>query len=335
MTYSKEFLDALLLADETYTADTLLDFKNLPKGIPTTNYTDFVYGSASNPKNPFRIEPFELFLINSKDPNAFAFKHDELYLMIIHLSLFSLLENKIKEKLPGLTGQAAAIISSVETCLPKGLDGQFTMYQFITLFTYYHELAHLHQFKHGDDLGMPSCFEKYCLIEGKEFDQVAHAMEIDADLFAAGQVTLHILQYWERFAEEKKTIENLEALISMVSASIFLFFNELASGWQNMYFLDSDHPHPLIRTSYITDAIANISAISQKEGFPKPNPNNCIINGFILAEQLLENGVKNGLNEFTELYIDQNHQIGEYVTQMTAFNKTVPFLISNWYNNDV
>ena len=56
MAYSKEFLAALLVANKENVENRILDFKNLPKSIPTTNYTDFVYGSTSNPENRFRIE---------------------------------------------------------------------------------------------------------------------------------------------------------------------------------------------------------------------------------------------------------------------------------------
>jgi hypothetical protein len=331
MTYSKEFLDALLIADKEYTSDRILNFKNLPKGIITTNFTDFVYGSTSNPENPFRIEPFELFLLKIDEPNAFAFKYDGMYIIGIHLSLFSLLEKRIREKVPKLKDKAAAMILSIESCLENGLNGQFTMYQFITLFTYYHELAHLHQLKHEDDLRKPSRFEKYFLIEGKQFDQIAHAMEIDADLIAANQIARHILQYWEGFALEKRTIENLEAFISMVSASIFLFFFELAGGWQNLYYLDFDHPHSLIRTGYITDAIANIAALTQKEDFLKPDSAKCVSGGLVIAQQLLNDGMSDGLNEFIQNFMNHQDQVDAYVKEMSEFNKTVPFLISNWY----
>ncbi|WP_276504923.1 hypothetical protein [Terrimonas pollutisoli] len=58
MSYSKEFIDALLAAGPEYSKEKILDFKPLPNTIPTRQYSDFIYGSVSNPDNPFRIEPF-------------------------------------------------------------------------------------------------------------------------------------------------------------------------------------------------------------------------------------------------------------------------------------
>ncbi|WP_276504986.1 hypothetical protein [Terrimonas pollutisoli] len=271
---------------------------------------------------------FELFLLKNDEPNAFAFKHEEVYIIGIHLSLFKLLESRIREQVPNLKGSALAIIQAVQNCTP--LTAEFLMYQIITQFTFYHELGHLHQLKHADELGL-LCFEKYSLVEGAEFNQVAHAMEIDADLFAANQIALHILQYWSDFAPEYKTKENLEAFISIASASIFLFFFELAGGWHDLYYLDYDHPHPLIRVSYITDAIVSIAKQSQQENVPKPDAKKCMSGSLLIAEQLLSEGTKNGLDEFVQEYMNYKTEIDGYVSEMKNFIPNVPFLIVNWY----
>jgi hypothetical protein len=330
MSYTQEFLNVLFEANPVYTKESILDFKSLPEGTPTTAYSSFIYQNVSDPKNPFRIEPFELFLLKTDEPNAFAFEKDGLYIIGIHLSLFKLPETKIRKKVPLIKEPALSLITKVEKCTPLRVD--FLMYQFITLFTYYHELAHLNQLRHAGKNSM-SLFEKYNLVEGKEFDRISHAMEIDADLFATQQVTFHVLQYWSDFAPEQKNKENLEAFISMVSASIFLFFFELTGGWQDLYLLEYDHPHPLIRISYITDAIANLAAEEIEDANQKPSKEKCVLDALIIAQQLLTNGKQDGLHEYIQIYKKYQQDIGDYVKkEMGPFSKSLDFLIPNWYN---
>jgi hypothetical protein len=329
MNYSQEFLDLLFAADDTLKPDNVLDFKTLPEGTPTTNFTNFVYGNINNPNNPFGIKPFELFLIKSDEVNAFACRDNGINIISIYLALFKAMEDRLVKGFPGLSNEASAIIEQIRPALitSKGvITPDFLLYQYATLFTYYHELGHLHQMSHAGYGALGQTFkERYHLVKGKGFDQIAHAMEIDADLFAASFISGHIRQYWDELSTEHRSPDNLRNLIAIASASIFVFFHVISDGWDEMYFLDFDHPHPVIRISYIADSIVTLAAkdvaVSRE---------NCIHLALIIATDLMKYGKVDGIPDYIKLYRDNHDNISSYIhDDMSPFMKALPFLIQN------
>ncbi|MDP1844217.1 MAG: hypothetical protein Q8K64_12410 [Sediminibacterium sp.] len=329
MNYSQEFLDLLFAADDTITHDNVLDFKSLPEGIPTANFTDFVYRNFNNPNNPIHIEPFELFLIKNDDVNAFACRDNGLNIITIYLSLFKAMEDRLVNEFPDLSNESSAIMKQIRPALIKGKEGitpDFLLYQNATLFTYYHELGHLNQMSHASYGALGRLVkERYCLVKGKEFDQVAHAMEIDADLFAANFISGHIRQFWDELPSEHRSPDNLLNLIAIACASIFVFFHVISEGWDVMYFLDFDHPHPVIRISYIADSIVTMAAkdvaVSRE---------NCIHLALVIATDLMKYGKVDGIPDYIKLYRDNQDSISRYIhDEMSPFMKALSFLIQN------
>jgi hypothetical protein len=325
MSYSEEFIKVLADADPEYTTDAIIDFKSLPPGIPTTNFTSFVYKNVVLETNPYRIQPFELFLLEHPEVNAFAYRKDGLSIIGIHSSLYKTLEARLAKTLPHLSEKSSDLLNPINRHIP--ID--FLMFQFMTLFTYYHELAHLNQLK-AEENGVTALFERYNLKQGKDFDKLSHAMEIDADMLAANLISNHVLQYWGKLPLGDRNTQTLEILITIALTSILLFFHEVGGGWHEMYFLEYDHPHEIIRAAYISEIIVNAITLNIQNDRITPNYKVCFQNALLLSDELTVE-IDDEPKEFGKTFLENSKNIREYLeNQMDPYCKSIDFLIMNW-----
>ncbi len=135
------------------------------------------------------------------------------------------------------------------------------MNQFCMSFTFYHELGHLIQKSDVLKLGLNED-----LVRHKSFDFRSHVLEYDADLFSAMNLSAHIYQYFENW-HKRKTSNDLECLISILSAAIFVRILSSPSMDMPFYTNENSHPHPIIRVLSIVHAINdyNIKLLERKE----------------------------------------------------------------------
>jgi hypothetical protein len=326
MPFSKEFIDVLLAASDDYKESMILDYNTLEAHVPTRMYADFAKLNINSPIYKTKIGPFELFLLQHTEPNAWAWLHNNKYVMCIHLSLFKLIEKRVREKLLSLPEDSKEIISRCS--FKEDVPADYLIYQFTTVFTFYHELAHLFQFKKGN--GGAAHFERYNLYEGKDFDKLAHAMEIDADIFAAEHMTSHVFQFWNALPDEKRTKESLEAMISLTLLSSFILFFELSQGWQKWYTLDYDHPNPLIRVSYILDALIQTSKSNEHKLNFEIDGKKILQDTFILANHFIVDDKLNGFEGFTKRFEDHSEEIEAYIKgEMFPYMNGIHFLNCN------
>jgi hypothetical protein len=326
MPFSKEFIDVLLAASDEYEESMILDYNTLEEYEPTKMYAVFAKSNIDSPIHKTKIEPFELFLLQHTEPNAWAWQHNDKFVMCIHLSLFKLIEQRVRRKLQTLPEDAHEIISrcSFEEELPV----DYLIYQFTTVFTFYHELAHLFQYKKKDE-GVAH-FERYNLYEGKLFDKLVHAMEIDADIFAAEHITAHVFQFWNASPDEKRTKESLETMISLALLSSFILFFELSQGWQEWYTLDYDHPNPLIRVCYILDALVQTSKTNEHKLNFEIDGKKILQDTFLLANHFIVDDRANGLESFAERFQDHSEEIETYIKrEMFPYMDGIAFLNCN------
>lgn len=329
MPYSKKSIEILLKALPDIKPENILDFTLFPEGEPTRNYGEFVVGQTLNPQFEFHIEPFELFLLMVDESQAYALTWDWENHIYIYLGLFRRIEQRIKSNFERIEGESLSLINSLRKV--RKSEPTFLIYQFVTFFIYYHELGHLHQNKLNININN-------LVVESNKFapfglfDQISHAKEIDADLFAANHYARHILLLWSSFDKEDRTKENLETTISVVVSALFILFNELSGGFQEFYSLNSTHPHAVIRVSYIVDAIIQITNnVSKLDGF-SIDENKCLFQCLALSRYFLSDSGEDGLNNYLNQYKVNQDEIYEYVhAHMVPFSKTIPYLISNNY----
>jgi hypothetical protein len=263
------------------------------------------------------------------EPKAYALTWDGENHIYIYLGLYNRIESRIISNFKGIEGESLSLINSLRKI--EKTEPSFLIFQFVTLFIYYHELAHLNQNKLNNNLNNLAP-EHINLVAGVKFNKIKHAIEIDADLFAAQHLTFHIHQLWSRLHQNDKTKENFESAISVISASLFILFHELSNGFQKFYTLDFTHPHSVIRVSYIVDCIiSTANSILSNTGITI-DYNKCIINCLSLSSYFISEKGVDGLGNYLDQFKIHKNEINEYVhANMAPFSKTISYLISNNY----
>lgn len=144
--------------------------------------------------------------------------------------------------------------------LPLG----YFMFQITCLFAYYHERTHIiHVAESLYDPKEEDNTEHLLLelyepnIQQKDYEEIGHLMELDADLQGAQFCIRHILNAWNAELE----IDGLERMIAMGAAAIMVYWLELCNGNYDIYFKNGDHPHSLVRLLYITDDMVNFAQV--------------------------------------------------------------------------
>lgn len=196
--------------------------------------------------------------------------------------------------------------------LTMNISLSYLIYQTNTLFTYYHELAHLFQFSKGATV---TEFQERSN-ESDNFNIVYHKLEINADTYAAICIATHIYQYINQ--------ENVIFIIHLLCACLLdylISFSHNAPLYYKMY----SHPHSLIRILNvmlsITDHFSSIPTFKEKGiNFNTIDLFKSIID---FHEFLIENcGLKNAIQNKNDLQnIDMTNMLS-YIDEVTTFDCT-------------
>ena len=132
------------------------------------------------------------------------------------------------------------------------VDLGYLMFQSATLFTYYHELGHLIQYRKLSD------FEQFENSFSDDFNLIKNINELDADLNGVGNMLFHIIEYFEDLENKinsKILIENLISisLSSLLISRLLIEDFDQNSTLSKIYFKEKSHPHSLVRIIYMFD----------------------------------------------------------------------------------
>lgn len=306
-----------------YKPDEIFDFLSDEDAELFGRIFDFSHVNITQQWSRYNIQPAIIFFLDDDEINARAIVINGHYIIEINRGLItdlydffaqneSLIESILQKQFPDLIGKL-------------DIPSYFLFYQLTTLFTYYHEHGHILQFTSGPKT-MAS--EKKKMTAYSPFSMEDHAMEIDADIHAAHLITFHIIEYWKKLPPADQTKENFENLLSVTASSIFIFFFFLNDGISDMYFFEIDHPHEIIRLSYIVDAIAGIAENNLRQ-LGKLDGRKIVRNSFSLTQQLLTNKLDKSLDEFAATFMQYSKGIKDYLITMDQYMSTVPFLVRN------
>lgn len=117
-------------------------------------------------------------------------------------------------------------------------------------FTYYHELAHLHQDSQYLSNGM---HEEH---NDANFEYSRHLLEYDADIFSALSLSTHIFQYFDNW-HHRKTLDDLEEITSILVAAILIRILLSPGIRMDFYTEETTHPHWIVRMINIIEIISN------------------------------------------------------------------------------
>lgn len=199
------------------------------------------------------------------------------------------------------------------------------MFQCSTIFTYYHELGHLIQFKNKGDIHLSENNKN------EIFKLQNHIYEFDADLNGAQFVFFHIAEYIENLSINKNK-QLVEDIISLSLSSILisrLLLEEFKSDskFEAVYFYEKSHPHSLVRTIYILEHfMLNIS-----EDFPEIilDKKEILGNSFSITELYFKN---NSLKKFMYDYHDNPELINNHIENLKKDCEKYPELVRYQYD---
>ncbi len=200
--------------------------------------------------------------------------------------------------------------------LDKDFDLDYLAFQLTTQFTYYHELAHLIQRSPINSQWIDELYTKY-IREGDGYSLDRHLYEFDADLFGSGQEALHIVDFWKRLATKLRTTEHLSLLLSVGAAAIFSYFLFLMDRYPNIYYKAGDHPHPIVRISYIVDNFIKNAEHNLPEGI-QLDASETLKLAFQIAEHWFaqDNSKREGVKEFAKFFQNEGKNIAEYINNV-------------------
>jgi hypothetical protein len=210
--------------------------------------------------------------------------------------------------------------------LPLNTPPGYIMYQVTMQFTYYHELAHVIQKSPQLTSFITEAYGAAGMGGGYQYEQ--HLREFDADLHAAQMNYLHIHEFWERLTLINQTSENLGKLVSLTLSGMLFYFGFLGGFTTPLYFEASDHPHPLIRVTYIIDIFLERA----KQLMPGVQLDSGLIlrEAFNVTERICRvNGHANIVEGFAETLAKSYPEIEAYVNKLIADSNLRPDFVKN------
>jgi len=321
-------LDIEILKHLGYSENNIMEVHRFHEGHIVKDFFDFIREDMAEPRNPFRVEPFSVFLLRDEIANARAIRMNERYMIVFHTKVIQVLDEAIQKRVPNALAPGDKLKWALEVYFRQSVP--YFMFQMVTLFIYYHELAHLNQYKFEDSSNALTD-ETYDLVEGKRFNKNSHAKEIDADIFAATQVAHRIFDFWRKIPEQMRDTSQLNSMASLISAGIFLFWYSMQGGWTSLYFLDHSHPHVLMRTYCIFDCMTTVLHGAGNVAQPLDR-NACQRDAFYIVGQLLKEPAGNGLIDFWSLFVQNADAMEDYFQKhMVPISKGIPYLVQwNW-----
>ena len=320
-----DLIDIEILRSNNYSADQVIDPTSIPTNSLTSAFVRYIHDDIAHPNNPFRVSPFRLFIVKKTDPNAKAIFSLGRYCIVVHHSVLELVGNVIHKKIHSLFPSGGKLNRLIEENANMGLSS--FVFQQLSLYIYNHELAHLNQFKNQQD-SSSHLQEEYCdLIAGRNFNARSHAMEIDADIFAATEVAYSIYSFWRQLPETEHQTDLLYTLIALFGAGIFLFWQTMQGGWPDLYFLDFSHPHIMVRVTYILDCVSTV--LDGKGNSASPfSKDTCQLITLEVASKFLEDPQDSGLKNYLNLFQGNIDAFEEYSKKhLVLISKNLPFLV--------
>lgn len=205
----------------------------------------FYHNQLRNHSN-YGIAPAAYVFNNKMSFNAAAGKINNYYIISINQGVFMHQAKwfDINKELITQNSDLFAFCSAQPIATNKLID------QIFTHFLFYHEMAHLIQ---KSDLTFNQMYNES--INSNNYSLDNHLFEFDADTFASLYIAQHLVKYTKKHRRLFTKLEDYENLIIVASCSIFLYIQAFKTNDLPLYFSETSHPHPLIRTTCVLRTI--------------------------------------------------------------------------------
>lgn len=328
----------------------LEDIENKLKlfGVPTTDIqqyefapmndefqkiTDFYNITLDNLKI-YGLSPAVFYINNSTNFRALAWRKNKLGVVNISPGVVKYLIENIKNDQTNLSKILSGSINR-DTQFIEGIND--FMYIYTMHYIIYHESAHLIQNQNRNDQAAIDFDESQ--EKSETFDFHIHALETDADEFAALSMAEHLVQYFQQVNEKNFILSsnNVNDYIVSGLTPIMLTMIEQQPHFSQFYIREMKHPHPAIRLIYMSMTI--IEYLNQ--AYIKPSRmklldhSAIIINSFnAVSEHLRLTKVDLRVQLIPEMVSKNYSEIMLYFEELKDEQKKVDILaVTAWNNN--
>jgi len=285
----------------------------------------FCQDNLDNHCNEFAIQPATFFYKNDISVNAAAGRQNDDSIMFLNsgtlVTMYQALYNGNKAF---LTDEYLKM--TYTDILPQDTPPDFIMYQITIQFTYYHELAHLIQ--RSPQLSS-FIMEAYALHgPGSVYDHEKHLKEFDADLHAAQMIYFHIYEFWGKLPVDKRDSDRLGKMVSLYLCGMLFYLSFLSGRVLPIYFEESDHPHPLIRVTYIMDIILGVA----EQHFSDHRLDGRVVlrETFNIAERICKaNGQDSIVEGYAGIFMAKHEEITAFINKLISDSDKLSYLVKN------
>lgn len=270
------------------------------------------------------IQNARFYFYKHEKINATAYQYKNFNFVAISVGLVNFFHSYTKNLISVFTSTKELNHILSDKPYESGLETY--MFKCIMRFIVKHEQAHLIQNKKRNQKQNEFYFADHTNSKNQDFILEKHLCEIDADHYAATTSYMYMKEY--QFNNFKNTDrEDTLNKIAVTLATILLYFFRTHDTFENFYTFKKDHPHHLMRISYITAHFVRMIKEDLKLGYD-----------FSREEVLL--GVRNickhisGFDQYkmNKHNIAFNQEMHQYIEWMDEASKLFPFLVSRSLN---
>jgi len=288
-------------------------------------FFDFCSENLELNQADYHITPSHFYYANNYEINATAYQKDGRKLIAVNMGAI--------DKLWSFYEGKNAFFESPENehyqgiAEHKHISATELLFQYTTLFFYYHEFGHLIQ--HNNDPNNFSLKENLIANESAENSLQKHIFEFDADWFAAGQLAFVLVEFYkDHDGHLYTTRENLSDLISLGLAAIFIYFVLTSDQFPQIYYQGRSHPHPYVRISYVLTFVMDTFQPNLPEGIDL-NLQAILANAVLLSEHLLATNFGNPAMTFAGVFLEESESIEAYINAVIEASENYPELSRN------
>ena len=294
------------------------DYKDFPLENEFNMFYEFCQTYLDRDDLEFDIKPARFYYNTNTDVNGLAYVKNNFKLVEIYKGTIFGLKDFFSSKKDLFVKES--LLKYKQLTLKDNIEPDHFLFQYVTLYFLYHEVAHLIQRSRGS-----SDYKEFADTKC-EGDSVItqHIREHDADWFSGNQIAFHIIAYSDKIsdAEKHNTKANLEALAALSLAGIYMYFIRRAKSYSKIYFQEFCHPHPSVRLSYMViyllDALdANISFVLDKSAVLK--------NAIQISEVLMNEPGKNIIEEYSLQLYSEIKNVEAYIRAIRNNSEHYPY----------
>lgn len=294
------------------------DYRGLPLEKEFELFYQFCQEYLDRDDLGFNINQARFYYNTNTDVNGLAFSKANYLLVEIYKGTIFGLKAFFEKKKESFNLESLSNYKNIIEV--DGISPDYFLFQYVTLYFLYHEVAHLIQRSVGS-----ADYKEFASVNCEGDDVVSqHIREHDADWFAANQIAFHLKPFATKITDkskgEFKTV--LEDVTSLALAGIYMYFIQRAKSYPEIYYQEKCHPHPSVRLSYMI--IYLLDALSENIPF-KINQQSVLKNAILISEILMKEPDRNIIEEYSLQLQLEIASVEKYINKIRQDAENYPY----------